>query len=114
MADPLKSGYLMSQETTAEQVRQNDDVLADLETVLESRQGRRFVWRLLEKSNLKQNAMTGNSQTFFILGQQSVSNELMGILFSERFLSKFRLMQDEAISDEKMRRETRKKELKDV
>jgi hypothetical protein len=113
MADPLVQGYLMHPGQTEEQRRLNEDVLRDLEAVMSAREGRRFVWRILGKSNLKQNAMTGNSMTYYLLGQQSVSNELIDVFFTERFLPLFRQMQDEAIADGKIKQEPKSKELKD-
>lgn len=114
MADPLDQGYLLNVGQTEEQKRLNEEVLTDLEAVMSSRVGRRFVWRILGKSNLTQNAMTGNSMTYFLLGQQSVSNELFEVFFTERFLPLFRQMQDEAIADAKIKKEIKKKELNDV
>lgn len=114
MADPLvQTGYLMNPGQTEAQRRLNEEVLADLEAVMSTVPGRRFVWRILGKSNLKQNAMTGNSMTYYLLGQQSVSNELIDVFFTERFLPLFRRMQDEAIAESKMKQEQKPKELKD-
>lgn len=114
MSDPLEQGYLLNGGQTEEQKRLNEEVLNDLESVMASRPGRRFLWRVLGKSNLTQNAMTGNSMTYFLLGQQSVSNELIEVFFTERFLPLFRQMQDEAIADVKMKQEIKKRELNDV
>lgn len=115
MADVLEqSGYLLKKGDSEEQKRQNEEVLSDLAAVMSTRAGRRFIWRLMGKSNLKQNAMTGNSMTYYLLGQQSVSNELIDVFFSERFLAQFRQMQDEALADAKMKQETKTKELNDV
>ena len=115
MADVLEqTGYLLKKGDSEEVKRQNEEVLSDMEAVMSTRPGRRFVWRLMGKSNLKQNAMTGNSMTYYLLGQQSVSNELIDVFFTKRFLALFRQMQDEALADAEMRQETKKKELNDV
>jgi hypothetical protein len=114
MSDPLKqTSYLLKAGDSEAAKRANEKVLNDLETVMSTRQGRRFIWRLMGKSNLKENAMTGNSFTYFLLGQQSVSNELIDILFTERFIPLFRRMQDEALEDQKVT-DNSKQEKKDV
>jgi len=112
MSDPLKTGFLREQGSTEEQLLKNEAVLRDFEDVMKTSCGRRFIWRLMGNSNLMQNAMTGNSYTYYLLGQQSISNELVQILFTERFLPLFRQMQDEALLE--MKAEKKKKEQKDV
>lgn len=111
MDDPLKSGSLLEKAVTEAQLRKNEEVLDDIEVVMGTEAGRRFVWRLLQKSDLFNDAMTGNSYTYFILGQQSVVRELTQVLFAERFLLLFRKMQDEAILA--MKAEKKKMEAKD-
>lgn len=54
----------------------------DLLWVLSTTQGRRFLWGLLEKASVFRNAMTGNSQTFFNLGVQSIGQDLLGQITS--------------------------------
>lgn len=60
------------------EIRLNDrDAEDDIVWVLSTRQGRRFLWKMLEKANVFRNAMTGNSQTFFNLGAQSIGQDLL-------------------------------------
>jgi hypothetical protein len=46
--------------------------ISDLRSVMGTPQGRRFMWRLLEKAGIYKSSMTGNSQTFFLEGQRNV------------------------------------------
>jgi len=49
------------------------DDIADLEAVMETPQGRRVLWRILDESKfLAENMFTGNSTTFFNLGQHKI------------------------------------------
>ena len=49
------------------------DEIADLEAVMETPQGRRVLWRILDESKfLAENMFTGNSTTFFNLGQHKI------------------------------------------
>lgn len=49
----------------------------DLKSVMATPNGRRFVWRLLEKTGLYKSSMTGNSQTFFLEGQRNIGLYLL-------------------------------------
>ncbi len=88
-------------------------MLEELETVMETERGRAFVWRLIKKAGVINNAMTGNSWTYFRLGMQVLGNELMRIMYTDRFLKLFRMMQDEALLAERARLNA-DKEKKDV
>lgn len=44
----------------------------DLRAILNSPQGRRFIWRLMEKTGLHKTSFTGSSQTFFLEGQRNI------------------------------------------
>jgi len=67
--------------------------IKDLEAVLSTPQGRRFVWWLIEDlSGMLRNPMTGNARTYFHLGEQNVGRELMGRVQREQpkqFLTMF-------------------------
>ncbi len=54
----------------AEWIRKRE--LADIAAVLQSKEGRRFVWRLLETAGVFRTVMTGNSWTFFNDGMRSL------------------------------------------
>jgi hypothetical protein len=52
--------------------RLRDRELADLRLVMSSVEGRRFVWRLLEKAGVFRTSFTGNSTTFFNEGMRNM------------------------------------------
>ncbi len=101
--DPLAPSYLLETGDSEAVRARNAQLLNDLEAVMKTEAGRRYVWRQIKCSNLNSNAMTGNAMTYFNLGQQSTGQELMTLMFSDRFLKSFRLMQDEALSAERVR-----------
>jgi hypothetical protein len=51
--------------------------LNDLRTVMSTRQGRRFVWRLLEMTGIYRSSYTGNADTYFREGARNVGLVLM-------------------------------------
>lgn len=55
----------------------------DLRQIVSTPVGRRFVRRLLDETGPLQNAMTGNANTYFILGKQEVGKKLMSQLLTE-------------------------------
>jgi len=52
--------------------------LNDLRQVMSSVEGRRFVWRLLEKAGVYKTSFTGNSTTFFNEGQRNMGLMVLG------------------------------------
>lgn len=64
------------QQESAEQAAHRD-LLArtaqgdDFKWIMSHKQGRRFVWRMLELSGMYRTSMTGNSQTFFNEGMRN-------------------------------------------
>ena len=55
-----------------EQKLARDREVSDLRALMSTPAGRRFMWRLLEKTGLYKSSMTGNSQTFFLEGQRNI------------------------------------------
>ena len=62
----------------------------DVKWLMKSRQGRRIVWRLLDKTGVFKTSFTGNSETFFREGQRNIGlmwlaqvNELCPEQYSE-------------------------------
>jgi hypothetical protein len=49
-----------------------DRELHDLRTVMASLEGRRFIWRLLDRAGVFRTSFTGNSTTFFNEGQRNM------------------------------------------
>ncbi len=52
----------------------------DLKWVLSSKQGRRFMWGLLEQTGVYRSSFTGNSETFFREGQRNVGLGLLALI----------------------------------
>jgi hypothetical protein len=52
--------------------------LNDLRLVMSSVEGRRFVWRLLEKAGVFRTSFTGNSTTFFNEGMRNMGLMVLG------------------------------------
>lgn len=46
--------------------------IEDLKWVMSNKRGRRFVWRLMERTGLYRTSFTGNSTTFFNEGQRNI------------------------------------------
>lgn len=46
--------------------------VADIKWLMAHKQGRRYVWRLLEKAGVYRTSFTGNSETFFREGQRNM------------------------------------------
>ena len=101
MGDPLNREPYFDLQGAEEQAA----FLTVIEDVLKTEHGRRFIWEMIKRSGLLNNAMTGNSWTYFVLGQQQPGNELMQILQTERFLLLYRKMQDEALLREKAKQQ---------
>lgn len=55
-----------------------DRELNDLRKVMDSMEGRRFVWRLLEKAGVFRTSFTGNSTTFFNEGMRNMGLMILG------------------------------------
>lgn len=61
----------------------------DLRWLMATPRGRRFIYQLLERTGLRKEPMTGNSQTFYNLGALAIGRELEGEIFayaSEQYL----------------------------
>jgi galactose-1-phosphate uridylyltransferase len=51
---------------------QRDKEIEDFKEVVRTKQGRRFIWRLLEEAGVYRSSFTGTSQTFFLEGQRNM------------------------------------------
>jgi hypothetical protein len=49
-----------------------DREVADFKQVVSTKEGRRFIWRLLEEAGVYRSSFTGTSQTFFLEGQRNM------------------------------------------
>lgn len=54
----------------------------DIQWLMGNVRGRRIVWGFLDKSGLRREPMTGNSQTFYNLGAMSLGRDLEGEIFA--------------------------------
>jgi hypothetical protein len=52
----------------------------DLKWLMSNKRGRRFIWRLLERTGLYRSSFTGNSATFFNEGQRNVGLQVLSWL----------------------------------
>jgi phosphoglycolate phosphatase-like HAD superfamily hydrolase len=55
----------------------NELEVADFKWLMDSQQGRRFAWRLLEQTGVYRSSFTGDSQTFFNEGQRNIGLKLI-------------------------------------
>ena len=69
--------YVRDQEKELNQRLQNEGLLLAYKAMLNDPDGKRVLWDLLSFCGVFQNAMTGNSRTYFNLGRQSVGQYLM-------------------------------------
>jgi len=59
--------------------------IADLRAVMGTKQGRRFMHRLLAQAGIDQRSFTGNSETFFREGRRAVALELQDDIRTHAF-----------------------------
>lgn len=82
MIDPLDlEAQRRSREGNAEQDKL--EALAqseDLKWLMADKRGRRFMWRLLERTGIYRSSFTGNSETFFREGERNVGLAVMADL----------------------------------
>lgn len=76
-----------------EQVRERE--LHDMRTVMESVEGRRFVWRLLSQAGVFRTSFTGNSTTFFNEGMRNMGLIVMADV-QEACAEKYLVMMNES------------------
>lgn len=69
--------YVKGSEKELEQLAKNKDLMLAYKSMLNSVDGKRVLWDILSFCGVFQNAMTGNSLTYFNLGRQSVGQYLM-------------------------------------
>lgn len=65
------------QEATRDAKLRRERELNDLRSVLNTIEGRRFLWRILEFCGLYKTSFTGSSETFFLEGQRNVGIKLI-------------------------------------
>jgi hypothetical protein len=73
----MKKDFNASNEQEVQRAKANDKnkretELGDLRQLLNSKWGRRLIWRILEKTGQHRTSFTGNSTTFFNEGQRNI------------------------------------------
>ena len=96
----------MSRKALEQAKRDREQWIADMRWQMGNAAGRRFVWNLMQRAGVDGAAMTGNSQTFFILGRQQLMRDLEKEL-KQVALADFRLMEDEAIASKELNKQIR-------
>lgn len=81
-------------ERPAKAVNARQLAVNDLRHVMATRQGRRFVNRLLDQTGLNARSFTGNSETFFREGRRSVGLELLGDINEHAFPEYVQMLQE--------------------
>ena len=81
-----------------------------LKLILNSQEGRQVLWEIMAECGTFQNAFTGNSQTFFLLGKQFIGQMLLGEINSIDY-KLFQTMQDEAFLRVQIQKEQKEKSL---
>ena len=51
--------------------------LSDIQHILSTAQGRRFLWRYLETCGIYRSSFTGSSETFYLEGQRNIGLKLL-------------------------------------
>lgn len=69
--------YVKGEKDELERLAKNKDLMLSYKSMLQSADGKRVLWDILSFCGVFQNAMTGNSRTYFNLGRQSVGQYMM-------------------------------------
>lgn len=73
--EPVDKAGMQADEKVAGNIRTRDRL--DLRKVMETEEGRRFVWRIMAASGVLQNAHHGGEIRDYLLGRQSVGQDVM-------------------------------------
>lgn len=77
--------------------------LEDVSTILGTRSGRRFIWRLLSECRIFQSSFTGNNTTYYMEGMRKIG--LVFLADTQEFPDLYILMMREAREPEDVERE---------
>ena len=72
--------YVSGEQDEFERLAKNKSLMLAYKSMLKSPDGKQVLWDILKFCGVFQNAMTGNSKTYFLLGRQSVGQYIMGAL----------------------------------
>jgi hypothetical protein len=100
--EPAKEQDIFSDEQnkklTAEQKRERQKEIDDVEKVLKTPEGRRFIWRMLSRTGIYRNSFSLNSnQTAFCEGERNIGLWLINEV-NEADIAAFAKMQNEYLS----------------
>ena len=103
MSDPKVKSYNAADEEGVKSRKRKDESardreLHDLRTLMQSIEGRRFIWRLLDRAGVFRTSFTGNSTTFFNEGQRNMGLIVLADVH-EACADKYILMMTEAKKD---------------
>lgn len=73
----MAKGQVVEQEVDEKEFEQ---LKADVQDLLNTTFGRRFIWQLLEMTHVNSVSFTGNSQTFFLEGERSIGIQILQLL----------------------------------
>ena len=97
--------------TQAQKDRERE--LSDIRVILQSPEGRRFYWRVMEEGNAFRDAYSvDTNSTFYNLGRQAISRYFLNELLESKPTA-LSQMQQERESESKSRENKRKDELKE-
>lgn len=93
----LNAQRLLEREQQTSAQLERDQELNEVKSLMEHPAGRRFMWRLLDKSGLFRTSFTGNSTTFFNEGQRNIGLIYMSMI-NETCPELYHLMVIEAVA----------------
>ena len=79
---------------------QFDEEAADLRAVMSTKEGRRFVWRLMDDAKVFEDIYTGNSDTYYFCGVRALGLRYFH-LSTTHCLDLYQVMQAEAINTQR-------------
>ena len=103
MSEPKTKNYNAADEETVRTRKREDEhirdrELHDLRSVMDSVEGRRFVWRLLSQAGVFRTSFTGNSTTFFNEGMRNMGLIVLADV-QEACASQYLVMMNESKKD---------------
>lgn len=79
----------------AEQKLESERDMADLEAVLDTEAGRRYLWRIISTTGVYRSSFTGDNTTYFREGQRNVGLIIVGEIM-QNFPKMYSKMMEEA------------------
>ncbi len=73
----LQAGRARKEAAQDQRKSKRDQQIEDIKWQMSTKQGRRVMWRLMEKAGIFRTSFTGNSETFFREGHRNLGLEFM-------------------------------------